>query len=331
MAQKQKLGLGLSIVLHLGFLWVVSGSLPTTERAHDSEPLELTLFELAEPSSAKQPQRNQKTQSRQAKPKQSRSKKNRRHRRKVLNSLKPSLYESQYSPSTDQSDANNPSSGDWSDKPVLSTLNGLGLSEYSENFHFFEILSRKINKGIGYPEDYARNKLTGEFWIKILVDKKGRLLQIIESSKKNPVLCSYVMVNLYQILKTPLPQKHWYSKEKSLAFLLRFDFKVSSIPSVASQQSVRYQKNKMDFLRLAKIPNFIDEVARDYARYLPPIAPTPVGPVINFVQVYRMIRAWQELNPVQRKRMKLELTKERMESLLRIEEERHRSPQKKGL
>lgn len=239
-----------------------------------------------------------------------------------LDHLKPTLYSNNYDGG--RLSFSSESRGEWSDQPVMETLNNMDLFEYSQNHSFFEVLAINMNQAIKYPEDFARNMLVGKFWIRIFVDRKGRLLQIIESSKSSPLLQAYVMINLYQSLKKPLPKKYWYHKDKDLAFQLNFDFSVSSVASMPSLSSVKYQKNSIHFKRREKIPNFLQRFSHDYARYLPPIVPTPLGPVINFVQVYKMIESWQGLDPIQRRKLGFEMTREKMEHMLKIETEKHR-------
>lgn len=237
-----------------------------------------------------------------------------------LQELYPDSFTTQalsHGPSTSDSFSND----EWKDQPVIQTMNSIGLEEYSLNDHFFKKLSNKLNQSILYPKDYAENHITGKLWVQILIDSKGRLLKIIDSSKTSPILNAYIFVNLHKVLSTPLPARYWYKNKTELAFQLNFDFSVTSVPSIPELQTVSYQKNSLFFKRRNKVKTVIERISEDYARYIPPIAPTPLGPIINFVQVYRMIQAWQGMNPIERKKRKLEMTKERIDRLLKEIEE----------
>ena len=110
-----------------------------------------------------------------------------------------------------------------------------------------------------------------------------------------------------------------------MALMLSFDYSVTSIPTAAEIQNARYFKNRFEFERVAKIPNFLQETMRDYARYVPPIAPTPMGPIVNFVQVYHMIQAWRGDDPLLKKKNKELFTREKMQRLLEQSKKRHQN------
>ena len=84
-----------------------------------------------------------------------------------LDNLKPALYSMQYDESQSQSSLEH--KGQWSDQPVMDTLNSMSLPEYSRNYYFFEILTQNMNQPIQYPKEYANNMLTGQFWIRIFI------------------------------------------------------------------------------------------------------------------------------------------------------------------
>ncbi len=243
---------------------------------------------------------------------------------KKFQSFSPKVYDDHYYGESGGSESS-PFRGEWSDKPVMATLQSMDLPEISENIYFFELLRERINRAVLYPKDLAEHKITGKIWVKILVDPKGQLLQVLSKSNKQPVLEAYVIVNIFEALKEVFPQKYWYSKNKDLAFLLNFDFSVSSVPNQKPLHFAQSEKNRMDFIRRAKIPNLLEELATDYARYFPPIVPTPAGPIINFVQVYRMIEAWSDLNPIERKKQRLRLTKQKINLMLKRQKNREPS------
>ncbi len=205
----------------------------------------------------------------------------------------------------------------WNDNPVMKTLNSIDLPEYSENHYFFSYLREKINQAIIYPQDLAEHKITGKIWVKILIDPSGRLLQIIDTSHKQVLLESYVIINLYETLKNQFPKRIRYTKNKNLAFYLNFDFSVSSVQSMPPLHYATSMKNSINFYRRAKIPNFLEELSSDYARYIPPIIPTPVGPILDFARVYTMIKAWPDISPLEKKKQRLYLTKEKLDRILK--------------
>ncbi len=212
----------------------------------------------------------------------------------------------------------------WGGDEIMETMNSIELSEYSENFYFFEVLSQHLNQQIPYPKALWEHKISGKIWVKLQVNRKGQLLRVIDSSKNCPVLSAYVLVNIYQALKTGLPQKYWYHQDKDLALMLTFDYSVTSVPNAPEVQSSRYFKNRFEFKRVAKVPDFLHEKMRDYARYIPPIAPTPMGPIINFVQVYHMIEAWRGDDPMVQKRNRELFTRDKMQQLLQQSQKKHR-------
>lgn len=204
----------------------------------------------------------------------------------------------------------------WEQEDVMNTMNKTGLEEYSENFNFFESLSSHINNSTSYPQELWTHKLTGQIVVKAQINHKGELIRIIESSKQHPILSAFVTIQLFEALKQPMPSHLWHNEAKTMNFYLQFDFNVSSVPTVESVHKVSYFKNRFHFKRLAKIPSFLEEQSRLYARYIPPIIPTPAGPVIDFIQAYKMIEAWRHDSPLQAKQNQMLLTKEKYNSLL---------------
>ena len=215
--------------------------------------------------------------------------------------------------------------GGWAGNEIMETMNGMGLGEYSENHYFFEVLVNHLNRMIPYPKELWEHKIEGKIWVKVQVNREGQLLRVIDASKNAPVLSAYVLVNIFQALEHSLPRRYWYSRDKDLALMLSFDYSVTSIPTAAEIQNARYFKNRFEFERVAKIPNFLQETMRDYARYVPPIAPTPMGPIVNFVQVYHMIQAWRGDDPLLKKKNKELFTREKMQRLLEQSKKRHQN------
>ncbi len=202
---------------------------------------------------------------------------------------------------------------EWSDNPVMSTLNGLGLSEYSENHSFFEALAQRLNRHILYPKELWEHRISGSFWIKIRINEKGQLLQVIDASSHSPVLRAYALINIYRCLKTALPRKYWYSKPKELALQLSFQFETTSIDNQKVRQTVGFRKNYFRFHRVARVPDRLREALANYARYIPPILPTPMGPVVNFTQLFHMVNAWSSADPSFKKKNGLIFTKDVLE------------------
>ena len=238
---------------------------------------------------------------------------------KTLESLSPHIVK----PGTVQSHISQ-ATGSWDKHEVMGTMNSMNLSEYSENYGFFEHLTSHLNENIQYPKELWEHHIEGDVWLHLRINHKGELLQVIKTSQSARVLRAYVLVCLYKALEFPFPKKYWYSKDKDLILALHFDYSVSSVPNQPEIQNVRAFKNRLEFIRVAKVPNFLQDITRDYARYVPPIAPTPFGPVVNFVQVYRMINAWSEEDPLLQKRNRLVFTKEKMEALLQSSERKYK-------
>ncbi len=211
----------------------------------------------------------------------------------------------------------------WTGNEVMETMNGMGLSEYSENYYFFDVLVSHLNRMIPYPKELWEHKIEGKVWVKLQVNRRGQLLRVIDSSKNCPVLSAYILINIYQALKVGLPKRFWYRRDKDLNLFLSFDYSVTSIPTSSEVQVGKYFKNRLEFKRVAKVPSFLHEKMQEYARYIPPITPTPMGPVINFVQVYNMIEAWRGEDPALKKRNRELFTRERMQKLLEKSQSNH--------
>lgn len=240
-----------------------------------------------------------------------------RARKFSLNDLSPKAY----TPPTDGPyDESRDSYGDSikdQEGDSLETMNSLTLPQISENIHFFEAIKNKIDQNIQYPQELTEHNIQGKTNLTILINHKGELLEVYNVSALNPYVTTYSLIGIHQALKEPLPQYLWFKPERTLTLSLHFDFKIYTMGNMQERNESSYYKNRFDFLRVRNAKNFLEEFVELNARYIPPIVPLPGGFYVDFIQAYRMIVAWQELDPRMRKRQRLLMTKEKLDAQLK--------------
>lgn len=212
-----------------------------------------------------------------------------------------------------------------SSEDLLATMNNMGLAEYSSNLHFFEKLKIKIDHHTVYPLELLEHKMEGQVWVKVLINSKGQLIKVMDLSGKSSPLEAYVIIGVYQALKDPLPVAYHYTSGKDMALHLHFDFKTHPYGMRQNLRTAKYFKNSFHFTRLQNVPNLLQDLNTYYARYMPPFIITPAGPTVDFIQIYNMVKAWNELDPLMRKNQREHLTKEKLQILLQKAELSHQN------
>lgn len=205
----------------------------------------------------------------------------------------------------------------------LETLNQMSLTEYSSNNTFFSNLLQRFDQQAQYPQELIEHNIQGKVNISVLINYKGELLQVLSSSSLNPSLKAYLIVSIYQALSQPLPKKHWYNIKRNITLTLNFNYQILTLNTQQNRFKSSYYKNHFNFLRTKNGPNLIQEFVEQNARYIPPVIPIPGGFFIDFIQAYRMITAWDELDPKIRKKQKLQLTRSKLEKMMKTAKENH--------
>ncbi|MCJ8276736.1 MAG: hypothetical protein HRT44_14310, partial [Bdellovibrionales bacterium] len=209
---------------------------------------------------------------------------------------------------------------------VNATMNHMSLSEYTGNRLFFEILKSKFDQSIQYPQELVEHKIEGQTWIKVLVNHKGELIEVVDTAAKKPALKAFVIVGVHQALKKALHKKYWHKPQRNVTLVLHFNFKILTYGQFQSRATSRYHKNRYDFLRVQQGKHVIHEFMENNARYIPPIIPLPGGFFFSFTQAYNLVKAWSEMDPKIRKRQRHEMTKEKLDLMMKKAQKNHRRP-----
>lgn len=195
----------------------------------------------------------------------------------------------------------------WSD--AVQFGNSMGPQQTFATLPFFMALHAKVDSALVYPDDFSRQRLTGNVRIEAELTPDGRLIRFVGSVAQDKVLQTYCLAYLIQTLRNPLPQKTWADGPQVVAFDFEFHTHIPGEPQRVFPAVV--QKNRLAFGRDNQIEPWVNErLTEIFTHYIPPIIPLPGGVYIDFVLAYQYIENLVEGAPTQR-----ELRQGRIESL----------------
>ncbi len=167
--------------------------------------------------------------------------------------------------------------------------NQMDLTFTLESLSYFQALYDRVNSQLVYPDDFARQRVTGRVRIEAELSKDGQLIRFLSSTADDRLLQTYCFAVLMQILSRPLPKSSWLEFERSnVAF--DFDFRVRA-PGMPSYEVTRdVQKNRLGFSRENVVDPWLNEKFNEIiTRYVPPIIPFPGGFYIDFISAYQFV------------------------------------------
>jgi hypothetical protein len=187
--------------------------------------------------------------------------------------------------------------------------NSMDIHKTFATLPFYMALHSKIDSSLVYPDDFSRQRITGNVRIEAELDRDGRLLRFVGSVAQDKVLQTYCLAFLLQTLKRPLPQRAWAESSQVVAFEFDFHTHIPGEPQHTFPTVI--QKNRLAFGRDNQIEPWLNERINEvFTHYIPPIIPLPGGVYIDFVLAYQFIENLIEGAPTER-----ELRQGRIESL----------------
>ncbi|CAN5598133.1 hypothetical protein BH10BDE1_BH10BDE1_20270 [soil metagenome] len=177
--------------------------------------------------------------------------------------------------------------------------NAMGLGFTLETLAYFDALYDRVNSLLVYPDDFARQRLTGRVRIEAELSKDGKLIRFISSTADDRLLQTYCFAVLMQILNQSLPKSAWLPYESAnVAF--DFDFRVR-IPTEAPHYFAReVQKNRLGFGRQNEVDPWLNEKFNEIiTHYIPPIIPIPGGFYIDLIAAYQYVNNLIEGTPTE--------------------------------
>lgn len=207
----------------------------------------------------------------------------------------------------------------YSDEGAIGVMNSMGIEEAIHLIPHFQAIWSKIDHVLDYPEDFAKQRITGVVNVHLTLDKRGVLIgDFLEINGPEAMLKTYVVALLLHILKSPLPESKWRSKEEPIPVLLSFYFQTYSTYGINTSDTGYQIKNALTFKRLKYVEPKVNEKIRTfYTKYFPPIIPIPGGFYIDFVMAYQMIANYGKPTEEEERRQRLRLLKQNLESSIR--------------
>lgn len=187
--------------------------------------------------------------------------------------------------------------------------NSMDIHETFSTLPFFMALHAKVDSTLVYPDDFSRQRITGNVRVEAVLDRDGRLLRFVGSVAQDKVLQTYCLAFLLQALKNPLPQRAWANNPLVVAFEFDFHTHIPGEPQRLFPTVI--EKNRLAFGRDSQIEPWLNERINEvFTHYIPPIIPLPGGVYIDFVLAYQFMKNLIEGAPTER-----ELRQGRVESL----------------
>lgn len=189
------------------------------------------------------------------------------------------------------------------------TINSLG---------YFTALHNRINSQLIYPEDFARQRITGKVRIEAELGKDGKLIRFLSSTTDDRLLQTYCFAFLVQVLQHPLPQRLWLEYEKAVVSF-DFDFRTRVDGMVPTEFAMGVEKSHLMFGREAAIDPWLNEKIHEVlTHYVPPIIPLPGGFYVDYVLALQYVKNLIEGAPTEReqRQARIDNLHERLRTLL---------------
>lgn len=196
----------------------------------------------------------------------------------------------------------------------FATLNSLGLETYAPLIPFFEGVWRAIDAATDYPEDFAKQRITGTVSVRVVLDKRGVLKEnFINVQADHSYLEAYVLAVLVHALGDPLPERLWMKRE-TMPINLLFEFETYSDFSLRYRDRGNHMKNSLLIKRFAYVDPYLEEVIDEiFTKYLPPILPLGGGVFVDFVRLYQRIESMGKEDPDKLRAARLTMRKKQLD------------------
>lgn len=167
--------------------------------------------------------------------------------------------------------------------------NQMTLQNTIESLPYFEALYDRINGALTYPDDFARQRITGTIHINAELSRDGKLIRFLSSTADDRLLQTFGFALLMQVLSQPLPKAVWISTETAfVSFDFTFDTRMPEQPAKSFPRIV--QKNRLGFARENAVDPIVNERINEiFTHYVPPIIPLPGGFYVDFVMAYQFV------------------------------------------
>jgi len=188
-------------------------------------------------------------------------------------------------------------------------MNSLGLEKYSPLMPFFQALWKKIDETVDYPEDFAKQRITGLVNVHLMLKRDGTFTgQILDLYSSHDYLKTYVLAVLVHALEEPLFRHLWLQDFQEIPIVLSFDFAVVTDHEADVSDKGSYIKNALIFHRRRFAEPLLNETIEEvYRRYVPPIIPIPGGFIIDFVRAYKMVTEFHEPTAQEKRQRRIDL------------------------
>ncbi|MBI1859427.1 MAG: hypothetical protein HYR96_00725 [Deltaproteobacteria bacterium] len=175
---------------------------------------------------------------------------------------------------------------------------------------FFGALWRRLDRSIGYPDDFAHERIEGIVTARALLGHNGVIRgESLEVGSDKQALELYVAAILSAVLLSPLPERNWAETESiPVNFVIQFQVHTDRSSSMTDLGGVA--RNTLTLRRHKRMEGKVNEAIQAfYKRFIPPILPMPGGFIIDFVRLYEMIDEWGRPTPGELRQYRMEVFK----------------------
>lgn len=162
------------------------------------------------------------------------------------------------------------------------------LVENLKNSPFIAAEWNRLNHSLIYPHDFIEQNIEGAVTVKLIVDRQGRLKDLVSVETPQILLELYITSFIYQVLQAPLPERAWSNSDEN-PLVLHFDFRIS-VNEYQAGSGIHYVQRSLVFERFSyydgKINRAISQALEKYKVFAFPI---PGGFYIDIVRLYKVI------------------------------------------
>lgn len=197
------------------------------------------------------------------------------------------------------------------------------LEQEAELLPFLQALWKKIDQGVGYPDDFTKRRIIGPVTVQFHVNDLGRLTRFIRVDSPEPLLKAYTMAALVHALREELPDR-LRAPTPSVIIVTKFNFETFGHgENPARAEAPVTFKNVLEFRRSAYVePKVNEAINRVITRWIPPIIIVPGGFYIDFVRAYEFVENLSKPDPEDIRNSRMELSREAWEEIIREKEDK---------
>ena len=195
--------------------------------------------------------------------------------------------------------------------PELAQANAIGLKQYLKLSPSLETIRSKIQKQLGYPDDFLKERIKGTTQITLKLGEDGTIKEIISFRSDRDILCAYVLSIINFALRLPLPEKLYFENDMIISLKVHHNYD-SVTPTTRDTSKV--MKNLISFnLHRFVEPRLNQELKHVFTHYVPPIIPIPGGVFVDLYHIHKFVENWGKPTEKEKRANRLKQLKKLLE------------------